>query len=1059
MRTFTFILILLGLAATVFSQTYPMPPDVSPTQYDRYSFTINGERIFLASGEFHYWRCPSIELWEMTLKRMRANGLNAVSIYFHWGFHSPARGEYDFSGIRDVERLLQMCEDIGLYVIARPGPYINAETDAGGLPDWLLTSNATMRANDPGYLAAVGEWWDAVVPTIARHQLHKGGNVILFQIENELGDGDPLYMQSLYKMTRDRGIDVPIFHNDSIAWAQYPYSVDVSGHDDYPAWFFCREPWTMKFLADITDEHEEVYRDSLQQTHIPMFEVEYQGGSIDYWGGPGYQACYNKLGPEFVDASIKSLIGEGTTAVNQYMFYGGTSWGYLGYPGVYTSYDYGAPLREWTNLGERYDASKRLMFFATAAEDVLSKTLRNMDLVYSQNPDVLFRVRENPDNGAIFTVLRNMDDGDVAWTELEIDVDGKKYPVPSKGIIELLPRATKILPANYPLPLGTLVYTSSEMLTLETQDDISTLVLWSERGDWGEALLALDAELTFSENINVETTPDGVQIRHQHGAEPGYALFENKTEKLLVMWEDRAGASKMWRLPRQNGTLLVQGGYFVETPLLRQPDIRLETRWPETLKFIGVPPKRLTLNGERQKLSRHDSLPIATLDAGSRFGTPELPAIGEWTYRAEPFEAAAEYDDSDWAPVQGSGTLNPDTHGMHHGFVWYRGEFTPTGKETALEIRAYHSSSIWINGTYLASTDETTLQSVPIPAGMLNPGEPNTLAILVESLGHDQGGEQSKRPIGLWTAQFTSDQQELRPQRYPITDSTIFSADDNWSPRSKELFYGGGGLEAAQPGATIEFTFTGTDLKIFGATGPDHGQADVFIDGHHAGTLDAYVKWVPGQKPLLFEIHGWDDGPHHGKIVISGKNEKSSGARVTIDAIEAASLQPAVAPLAFDWKLQGARDAEHRDLGEQGHFNSSGLYGERNGWYDVQLDENWDEPKALTADDEWVGWYRTQFSLDIPDSKHVPLGLQLDGKSLNDGKMLIFLNGWLVGRYWPDKGPQTKFFLHPGILNEKGDNTLALMLWRRSDESLALPDMHLSTWTVTQVHELILPEK
>src|SRR3954447_27015031 len=115
--------------------------------FDKYSLMIDGQRTYVWSGEFHYWRLPSQDLWRDVLQKMKAEGYNAVSIYFDWAYHSPKPGVYDFSGVRNVNKLLDMAARVGLYVIARPGPYINAETSAGGLPGWLTTQAGRARTN------------------------------------------------------------------------------------------------------------------------------------------------------------------------------------------------------------------------------------------------------------------------------------------------------------------------------------------------------------------------------------------------------------------------------------------------------------------------------------------------------------------------------------------------------------------------------------------------------------------------------------------------------------------------------------------------------------------------------------------------------------------------------------------------------------------------------------------------------------------------------------------------------------------------------------------------
>ena len=107
--------------------------------YDHYSLMIDGKRVFIYSGEFHPFRLPSPDLWRDVFEKMKAGGFNTICCYFDWGYHSPKAGLYDFDGIRDLDKFLSLAAQVGLYVIVRPGPYINAETDSGGFPGWLTT--------------------------------------------------------------------------------------------------------------------------------------------------------------------------------------------------------------------------------------------------------------------------------------------------------------------------------------------------------------------------------------------------------------------------------------------------------------------------------------------------------------------------------------------------------------------------------------------------------------------------------------------------------------------------------------------------------------------------------------------------------------------------------------------------------------------------------------------------------------------------------------------------------------------------------------------------------
>src|SRR5438270_523899 len=137
----------------------PATPTSHTISYDKYSLMIDHKRTVIWSGEFEYWRLPSSSQWLDILQKMKAEGYNAVTIYFDWAYHSPKPGVYDFSGVRDVDKLLDMAARVGLYVIARPGPYINAETSAGGLPGWLTTQAGKARTNAADYEAAADEWF------------------------------------------------------------------------------------------------------------------------------------------------------------------------------------------------------------------------------------------------------------------------------------------------------------------------------------------------------------------------------------------------------------------------------------------------------------------------------------------------------------------------------------------------------------------------------------------------------------------------------------------------------------------------------------------------------------------------------------------------------------------------------------------------------------------------------------------------------------------------------------------------------------------------------------
>ncbi|KAA8497260.1 putative beta-galactosidase B [Porphyridium purpureum] len=195
--------------------------------FSRHAFYVDGEPLVLVSGEFHYWRVPDRERWRPLLAALKAMGLNCLRFYINWGYHSPAENSYIFDGNRDIDYLLTLCEELQLFVIAAPGPYICAETQAGGFPTWLLAKRDIrirhMRFHfykmwDEQFAHFSKQFYSHIVPIFAAHEriVKPDGCVIAFQIENELRElfGLDEEMRSLARAAREYGIKSPIFHND-----------------------------------------------------------------------------------------------------------------------------------------------------------------------------------------------------------------------------------------------------------------------------------------------------------------------------------------------------------------------------------------------------------------------------------------------------------------------------------------------------------------------------------------------------------------------------------------------------------------------------------------------------------------------------------------------------------------------------------------------------------------------------------------------------------------------------------------------------------------------------
>ncbi|XP_039350758.1 beta-galactosidase-1-like protein isoform X1 [Mauremys reevesii] len=301
-------------------------------------FRKDGAPFRYISGSIHYARVPR-PAWRDRLLKMYMSGLNAVQVYVPWNYHEPLPGVYDFSGDRDLGHFLDLTAELGLLVILRPGPYICAEWEMGGLPAWLLWKpDIVLRSSDPDYLQAVDSWLDVLLPRIKPRLYQNGGNIISIQVENEYGSYsacDYDYLRHLLAAFRTRlGPDVLLFTTDGNSAAELRCGT-LQGL--YATVDFGPGPNVTAAFAP----------QRLYEPKGPLVNSEYYTGWLDYWGEP-----HAGSSPAQVARGLQDMLQLGAN-VNMYMFQGGTNFGYWSaadykgrYKPVTTSYDYDAPLSE-----------------------------------------------------------------------------------------------------------------------------------------------------------------------------------------------------------------------------------------------------------------------------------------------------------------------------------------------------------------------------------------------------------------------------------------------------------------------------------------------------------------------------------------------------------------------------------------------------------------------------------------------------------------------------------------------------------------------------------------
>ena len=318
------------------------------------SFYLDGQEFKILSGAIHYFRIQP-EDWYHSLYNLKALGFNTVETYVPWNMHEPKKGQFDFQGILDIEKFLQIAQDLGLYAIVRPSPFICAEWEFGGMPAWLLTEDMRIRSSDASYLQAVADYYDELLPRLVPRLLDKGGNILMMQVENEYGSygEDKDYLRAIRQMMLDRGVDCPLFTSDG-PWRATLRAGTLIEEDLFVTGNFgSKADYNFAQMQEFFDEHGKKW---------PLMCMEFWDGWFNRWKEP-----IIKRDPEELAQAVHEVLKQGS--INLYMFHGGTNFGFMNgcsargvtdLPQV-TSYDYDALLDEQGNPTPKYFAVQKMM--------------------------------------------------------------------------------------------------------------------------------------------------------------------------------------------------------------------------------------------------------------------------------------------------------------------------------------------------------------------------------------------------------------------------------------------------------------------------------------------------------------------------------------------------------------------------------------------------------------------------------------------------------------------------------------------------------------------------
>lgn len=304
-------------------------------------FEIDGKKFNIYSGTIHYFRIMP-EYWRDRLLKLKAAGFNTVETYVPWNLHEANKNEFNFSGILDIEKFLDIAKEVGLYAIVRPGPYICAEWDLGGLPAWLIKETTNVRCMDDIYLKHVKEYYTELFKHLVKHQYSYGGNIIMMQVENEYGNyaNDHNYMKWLKQLMIDLGTTCVLCTSDDKSARGLAFGMV----EDTLA--------TVNFGTKAKDGFNDLAR---FQKDKPKMVMEFWCGWFDHW-----KEKHHKKNPKWIAKQVSDMI-DIDVSFNFYVFNGGTNFGftsggnqYSKYLPTVTSYDYAAPLTEWGDYTKAY---------------------------------------------------------------------------------------------------------------------------------------------------------------------------------------------------------------------------------------------------------------------------------------------------------------------------------------------------------------------------------------------------------------------------------------------------------------------------------------------------------------------------------------------------------------------------------------------------------------------------------------------------------------------------------------------------------------------------------
>ncbi|KAG6809184.1 hypothetical protein H0H92_001242 [Tricholoma furcatifolium] len=697
----------------------------------------------------------------VVLEKIKAGGFNTV----HWAFHAPNNSTVDFeTGARNIATIFELAAEVGLFVTLRGGPYINAETTAGGFALWTVNgAYGGLRDDDPRYTAAWTPYYTRLNEIASKYQVSRGGPILLQQIENEF----------CCQRNSDGTLDEPLVQymilNPGLRIISRGLLTPPTGLDSYPACWSCNlaECGLTEITFDVVDYHDHF---NLVSPTQPSFMPEFQGGS--------YNPCSSVIG-EALKAGALVILG--------LMLYGGTNWGGLATSLIGTSYDYSSPIEESRQISDKYYETKILGLFFRAAEDLTMTNRVNYSTSYTNDSTIGATELRNPDTQAAFYVTIHDTSASQSVTDFTVNIatSAGNLTVPQfGGSVCLSGRQSKILVTDFKFGTNTLVYSTAEVLSHSIVDSKSVLALWLPNGETGEFRIK-------GGSVKRQLSRTGGTF-HDIGKDLVYSYTQGDDQSVLqfddfrIILLPRTLAYRFWAPTLSNYPIVppdqvvfATGPYLIRSLSISGFELLITGDLDNATALEVFAPSainRIQWNGKAVATQR---TPYGSLTAD--LAGPGLDAgnfqnsltLSNWKYSDALPEASASYDDSKWVVADHTTTSNPtapetlpvlysDDYGFHTGVQIFRGRFT--GSAIAAVINAQGGVafgwSAWLNGNFIGSwpgavANASQSLTLSFANATVSTSEENVLTVVMDHSGHDELSS-ALLPRGLLGASLVS---------------------------------------------------------------------------------------------------------------------------------------------------------------------------------------------------------------------------------------------------------------------------------------------------------------